>query len=242
MEEISKYLQDINRILFDFNLNSIILANPTTKTSQSPCFAFSCIFEYTLPLLIATSKIAPNCAFCVLEPDWFHLKNNELYLKFGICMDSNGQAFFMQTDKLVTYFCNFYTYPSVWKSENRIKFLDYELKSDCPKSSSFLLANYTNDKLYTRILASSKGVNIPKFIAFVFDTKKYEGLPDYKNHQILKISTEEVTKKIVLEKIRNLQSSRLVIKPSGSNKNAQKLLKPPGPLSFRLKIKKSIKK
>ena len=219
MEIFEKYRNMINKLLFDFNLNNIILLNEEMSTSMTPCFAFSCIFEYTLPLLISSSKIGSKCFFCILEPEWLKLNNKDLYLLYGICMDANGQSYFYQPKKpiLISFFINFYIYPSVWKSENRIKFLEFELKTDCPKSSSFLLSNFTNDKLYTRILASSYGVNVPKCIAFVFDIKKYSNLKNYEDLKIFKIS-KNIDNNTFLKHLSNLEfsGSTVVIKPSGT--------------------------
>lgn len=228
MNGIKNHLSKINQILLDLNLNSLIVAessiNENLINQRSPCIAFSCIFEYSVPLLIAASRIAPKCVFCVLEPHWLHLDGSLLYLIEGIFMDANGQAYYTQLNPnkrlFVSYFCNFYIYPSVWNSENQIEFLNIELKTDCPKSSSLLLAHFTNDKLYTRILASNKGINVPKCIAFVFDTKKYETLPSYEKHFIIKISKDDVNLNDILKCIEDVfpknEPGKVVIKPSGS--------------------------
>ena len=50
-----------------------------------------------------------------------------------------------------------------------------------------MLSNYTNDKLYTRILVSNSGVNVPNYIAFVFDTSKYESLENYQYHPTIRM-------------------------------------------------------
>jgi hypothetical protein len=221
MDKILKYIPKINQLLKDFDLNNLLFKNKEENDIQS-CLVFSCIFEYTLPLLIAASnKIYPNHFFLCLEPDWLELKKNKLYLKCGITLNGERQCCFYQFEEkpiLVTFFTNFYIYPSVWLCPNRIRFLELELKSDTPKSSSFMLSNYTNDKLYTRILASNNGVNVPNYIAFVFDTSKYESLENYQYHKIFKI-TKDIDKDNFLNYFKQLElkykTSIVVVKPSG---------------------------
>jgi hypothetical protein len=81
-----------------------------------------------------------------------------------------------------------------------------------------MLSNYTNDKLYTRILVSNSGVNVPNYIAFVFDTSKYESLENYQYHKIFKI-TKDIDKDTFLNYFKHLEmkykTSIVVVKPSG---------------------------
>jgi biotin carboxylase len=215
----------INLTLKNYKLKPIQEYQDEQESHEDkPCIAFFSTESEKITLLLAASKIVPECAFVVPEPTWVKVvqsgENSVLYLLEGIGMNEFGQCFHFKfkNPKKITFICNFYTEAifSVYAPsllDNARKFRLYEELAECPMSSSVELAEYTNDKLHTRLLAAERNVNVPQTMAFCFSLDRYSHHPMNSKFQLIPLSKDITTEKIK-EYLTEFTVDKFVIKPS----------------------------
>ena len=216
----------LNSVLKSYKLKPIKEDYLEQESEDSkPCIVFFSVADERVALLLATSKILPECAF-ITELTWLKVvQDNEkfvLYLLEGIGVNEFGQCYHtkFKNPKRITFICNFYTesacsvYEPIHK-EKAQKFQFYEGLADCPMSSGLELEEYTNDKLHTRLIAVARNANVPHTIAFCSYIEKYSHHPVNPKVKLIplfkNISTDEIR-----EYLTAFPVAKFVIKPSGA--------------------------
>lgn len=200
---------------------------------DKPCIVFFGMADEKVVLLLAASKILPECAFIVPEPTWTKVvqsgENTVLYLLEGISANEFGQLFHtkFQTPRKITFICNFYTegafsFDETIYQDKAKKFNHLESLSDCPMSSGAELDYYTDDKLHTRLLAAARNVNVPQTIAFCFSLEKYSHHPVNSKIKLLTLS-KYICDDEIREYLTAFPVDKFVIKPSGTRWMAGRL-------------------
>lgn len=215
----------LNSVLQSYKLKPIEESNIEQDSDDNkPCIVFFGLANERVTLLLAASKILPECAFIVRDKTWVKVvqegDKSILYLLEGITMNEFGQCFHIKfkSPQRITFLCNFCTeaafsfYEPV-RQENAQKFQFYEELTDCPMSSGIELEEYTNDKLHTRLLAAARNVNVPKTMGFGFSLEKYSHHPVTPKVQLIPLSKNLSSDKI-REYLTAFPASQFVIKPS----------------------------
>lgn len=200
---------------------------------NKPCIVFFGMADEKVVLLLAASKILPECAFIVPEPTWIKVvnegENTILSLQEGIGANEFGQVFHTKfhSPRKITFICNFYTegafsFDETIYQDKAKKFQYLESLSDCPMSSGAELDYYTDDKLHTRLLAAASNVNVPHTMAFCFSLEKYSHHPVNSKITLLTLS-KDISDDEIREYLIAFPVFNFVIKPSGSKWMAGRL-------------------
>ncbi len=226
--------ETLNSVLQSYKLKPIQEHQLDQESHDNkPCIVFFGMADEKVVLLLAASKILPECAFIVPEPTWIKVvqsgENTILYLLEGISANEFGQVFHTKFNNpiKITFICNFYTegafsFDDTIYQDKAKKFQYLESLSDCPMSSGTELDYYTDDKLHTRLLAAARNVNVPHTIAFCFSLEKYSHHPVNSKIKLLPL-TKNISDDEIREYLTAFPVYKFVIKPSGSRWMAGRL-------------------
>jgi carnosine synthase len=216
----------LNSVLQSYKLKPLKESHIEQDSDDNkPCIVFFALANERVALLLAASKILPECAFIVPEPTWVKVvqegDKSVLYLLEGITINEFGQCFHtkFKSPQRITFLCNFYTeaafsfYEPVHQ-EKAQKFQFYEGLTDCPMSSGIELEQYTNDNLHIRLLAAARNVNVPQTMVFGFSLEKYSHHPVTPKVQLISLS-RNLSSDEIREYLTAFPASQFVIKPSG---------------------------
>jgi len=186
--------------------------------SPGPIVVVIGVPQERVALLLAINRVAPGRGFVVWDPADLQIGPAGAELLGGVTADEDGRCRRIRLDRpaRVTYLINLFTAASVSVYDAPLDrevaaFAAIEAAARCPTSGGPRLEALVNDKVWTRILAASRGVRVPRCVAWTTDPGRYAGLPDVPEVRVRALGPDAD----VRASIEALGCARFVIKPSG---------------------------